>query len=180
MSSTLLIVISPFVLQALITFFDEFYFHHKRGLPLWERIGHPLDTLTVLACYVFLKTHSFSEGNLAIYLGLVGFSCLFITKDEFVHHENSNAPEQWLHSVLFILHPIVLLSMLFTWVAPESISFITIKDQQVFQTFFEGQFYIILLFLSYQIIYWSIPWKQLFQKKQRLTMTTTTTSVKIG
>jgi len=25
---------------------DEFYFHRRRGLPRWERLAHPLDTMT--------------------------------------------------------------------------------------------------------------------------------------
>ncbi|HWU42647.1 MAG TPA: hypothetical protein VN132_04380, partial [Bdellovibrio sp.] len=42
------------ILQGSIMLIDEFFFHHKRGLPRWERIGHPLDTITVLTCLLFL------------------------------------------------------------------------------------------------------------------------------
>ena len=77
---------------------DEFYFHVKRGLPKWERIGHPLDTLTVLACFAFILIFPYSSLNLKIYIGLALFSCVFVTKDEFVHKECCPASEQWLHA----------------------------------------------------------------------------------
>ena len=38
-------------LQGLAMLVDELLFHRRRGLPRWERIGHPIDTLSVLACY---------------------------------------------------------------------------------------------------------------------------------
>ena len=53
-----MIYILPFFLQGLAIFFDEFYFHHRRGLGKWEKVGHPLDTLTVLMAYLFLLFNS--------------------------------------------------------------------------------------------------------------------------
>jgi hypothetical protein len=173
--SFLVLLVAPFILQAGATFFDEFYFHHKRGLDLWERVGHPLDTLTVLACYGFILTNEYSVTNLSIFLGLVLFSCLFITKDEFVHHEQSGAHEQWLHSVLFVLHPIALLALGLYWFKADTTELLSIRELELFRTFIKGQFAIIIVFLTYQILYWSIPWKKLFQKKHQSTTTTTTT-----
>jgi hypothetical protein len=180
MSNTLLLLFSPFILQIAITFFDELYFHRKRGLPLWEVIGHPLDTLTVLACYAFIMIQAPTAANFNIYIGLAIFSCLFITKDEFVHHENSGAIEQWLHSVLFILHPLVLIVLGLSWFSPESTIFITSADSLILKTFIDYQFLMTILFLTYQTLYWSIPWKKFFQRKQASTMITTTISAKIG
>lgn len=157
-----------------MTFFDEFYFHHKRGLPLWERIGHPLDTLTVIGCYAFILMNDASPKNLAIYLGLVIFSCLFITKDEFVHSENSGPTEQWLHSVLFVLHPFCLISLLGYWYGAEFPKFLDAKDMILFSSFIKTQTIIITVFLTYQILYWSVPWKKLFQGKYKSTTSTTT------
>ncbi len=37
----------PFALQTCCMAVDEVHFHRQRGLPRWERLGHPLDTLTV-------------------------------------------------------------------------------------------------------------------------------------
>jgi hypothetical protein len=57
----------PVALQMLCMTLDEFYFHWQRELPRWERLGHPLDTLTVLGCYVWL---------LIVPPGAVGAQCL--------------------------------------------------------------------------------------------------------
>jgi len=100
----------PMILQGIAITFDELYFHRRRGLPLWERIGHPIDTLFVLFCYLFilLNLNEPTETNIKIYAVLCIFSCLLITKDEFIHTEKCEAMENWLHSILFILHPITL------------------------------------------------------------------------
>lgn len=94
---------------------DEFYFHQRRGLGRWERIGHPLDTLSVLFFYLFLILFSPSEGAVLVAIGIGIFSSTLITKDEFVHSKECGAGEQWLHSLLFVLHPLVLLSALMLW-----------------------------------------------------------------
>ncbi len=133
----------PFAMQGTLMFFDEFYFHRKRGLPLWERIGHPLDSLTVLACYVFIYFAPFSERNIWIYVGLCIFSCVFVTKDEFVHQSRCQASENWLHAMLFILHPVTFLSAGILWKNNVSIELI------------EFQSIVIFMFMMYQIIYWS-------------------------
>ncbi len=138
----------PFALQGLAMLFDEFYFHHRRGLGLWERIGHPLDTSTVLACYLFIFTQAYSVENLKIYIALTAFSCLFITKDEWVHKDVSSAQENWLHAILFVLHPICFLAAGYVW-----------KDQ-LDANFLKIQSLVIFLFMIYQILYWSISWKK--------------------
>jgi hypothetical protein len=180
MSLGLILLISPFLLQAGATFFDEFYFHHKRGLPLWERLGHPLDTLTVLACFSFVLFNDPTKVNILIYVGLALFSCLFITKDEFIHHEESTAAEQWLHSVLFVLHPVTLLSLSLYWFESITSNILLEGGHQLFQSFIKGQSIITVIFLTYQILYWSIPWKKFLQGKHQSTTTTTTISEKIG
>jgi len=81
-----LLLLLPALLQMLAMAVDEFVFHRRRGLPRWERLGHPLDTLTAAACYGWLAFAPPSESStLGVYVGLCAFSCLFITKDEFVH-----------------------------------------------------------------------------------------------
>ena len=64
---------------------DEFYFHRQRGLPRWERIGHPLDTLTVLACYACALFLPATANYILLFVGIGIFSCCFVTKDEFIH-----------------------------------------------------------------------------------------------
>jgi hypothetical protein len=133
----------PFILQGGAMFADEFYFHHKRRLPLWEKIGHPLDTITVLICYLFLLLAPPTETNIFLYSGLALFSCLFVTKDEFVHAKECSPGEHWLHAVLFILHPIILGFAGWMWF------------RQIEKSFLFGQSILTGVFLIYQIIYWS-------------------------
>ena len=136
------LLILPIILQAIAMFFDELYFHRKRGLPLWEQIGHPLDTLSVIFCYSFLVFQVPSELNTKIYIGLCAFSCFFITKDEFVHTEKCEAAENWLHAVLFVLHPITFLAAGIIW------------EKNLNSFFLKTQFVVLVVVMLYQIIYW--------------------------
>jgi hypothetical protein len=145
---TKVILFTPFVLQALSMFIDELYFHRKRGLGLWERIGHPLDTITVLICFLFLVVMPYSETNLLIYTGLAFFSSLFVTKDEFVHAKLCEPAENWLHAVLFILHPICFVSAALLWKGNENANFLI------------AQSVVLAVVLVYQIFYWSFIWKK--------------------
>lgn len=141
-----LLMLLPFLIQAIAIGIDEVYFHIKRDLPKWERIGHPLDTLSVLACFLFVLLMPDSPLNFKIYLGLAILSCLFITKDEFVHKHHCPAGEQWLHALLFVNHSIVLTVLAFLW-----------SDMETWiRTFLWVQTAGIFLFLLYQIIYWNI------------------------
>jgi len=67
---------------------------------------------------------------------------LIITKDEFVHAEECEPSEQWLHSVLFIIHPVALYGLWFAWM-------------NSFNTIIQIQAAIIFVFMMYQIIYWN-------------------------
>lgn len=132
------------MIQALAMLVDEGWCHRRRGLPRWERIGHPLDTLTMALCYGWLAfTQPTTAHAIAIYAGLALFSCLFITKDEFVHAKRCTAIEMWLHAVLFVVHPIVLIAfgLAWWWGAPAWL--------------FGLQLGITLAFASYQVLYWS-------------------------
>ena len=154
----------PFVLQALLIVLDEGVFHVKRGLPLWEKRGHPLDTLTVLLCLGFVLFVPFSKSNLFVYSTLALFSTVFVTKDEFVHSEYCKPTEQWLHALLFTLHPITLLIAGFIWpvahgfeVAPWISDWL--NNPEGLFLFLLGQFILMTLFFLYQIIFWNILWK---------------------
>lgn len=136
----------PFAFHAIIMVIDE-VIHEKRGLLKWERRGHPLDTLTVIACFSFIQFVSYGPTSEMIYLALAIFSTLFITKDEWVHHKECDAFEQWLHSLLFILHPIVL--------------FIAYKFWQTnkFKWFLDGLPIVTTILFLYQVLRWNIFWK---------------------
>jgi 2-polyprenyl-6-hydroxyphenyl methylase/3-demethylubiquinone-9 3-methyltransferase len=109
------LLIAPVALQGAAMLVDEAVCHRRRGLPRWERIGHPLDTLTLVACLAWLLATRPSPGTLAAYVGLAAFSTLFVTKDEPVHARLCRGGEQWLHAVLFALHPIVLAAAGAAW-----------------------------------------------------------------
>jgi hypothetical protein len=102
------VFVVAFAAQAAAMAVDECRFHRRRGLPRWERIGHPLDTITVLACYGWLVAMPPSRPMLFVYGGLVAFSSLFVTKDEPLHARRCTPGEHWVHALLFVIHPIVL------------------------------------------------------------------------
>jgi 2-polyprenyl-6-hydroxyphenyl methylase / 3-demethylubiquinone-9 3-methyltransferase len=134
----------PIVLQGVTMVIDEGWFHRKRGLPRWERIGHPLDTLTIVLCLAWLlATTPESPAAVPVYVGLAVFSTLFITKDEAIHAGRCSPGEHWLHAVLFVLHPIVLAAFAYLW----WIGAIGLLM---------GQLGIAIAFMAYQVIYWSL------------------------
>ena len=154
----------PFALQAIGMVFDEGYFHIRRGLPLWERIGHPIDTLSVLVCMGFILFVPFSTTALVIYIALASFSSILVTKDEFVHKEHCPATENWLHAVLFTLHPITLTSAGFMWPVVQGVEVTPwiarwLNQPEALRLFLQMQFGTMALFLCYQILFWNVIWK---------------------
>ncbi len=159
-----ILALIPFVIQAVSMVFDEGYFHIRRGLPLWERIGHPIDTLSVLICMGFVLFVPFSKGALILYLLLAIFSSLLVTKDEFVHKHHCPASENWLHAILFTLHPITLAAAGFMWPViqgSEVSDWIAkwLNEKEKLHLFLEMQFGLMALFLLYQIFFWNVLWK---------------------
>src|SRR5262245_66006812 len=67
-----------FPLQMIFIAVDEIHFHRRRGLPRWERLGHPLDTLTVLACFVWLLSNVQILFSLDGYVTFGLFSLFFV------------------------------------------------------------------------------------------------------
>ncbi|MBI3652928.1 MAG: hypothetical protein HY231_18030 [Acidobacteria bacterium] len=154
----------PFAAQMLCMLFDEFYFHWQRKLPRWERLGHPLDTLTVLMCWSVILLVPPTAGAITLYAGLSLFSCLFVTKDEWVHQAYCPAGEHWLHAVLFVLHPLLLISAALLWPtlhAPNAaaVAFGWIRYEGFEGTFFAVNSLLTLLFGFYQLLYWNVIWK---------------------
>jgi hypothetical protein len=155
------ILLVPIGLQMVCMAFDEIHFHRGRGLPRWERIGHPLDTLTVLLCLLWLVFVPPSTGAVAAYVGLSICSCLFVTKDEGVHLSYCRVTEQRLHAVLFTLHPVVLLSSGLLWPAAHGI-----RDGMPGWIRYTGGEHVFLISLCavvfgfglFQFVYWNLLW----------------------
>ncbi|NGX37082.1 MAG: hypothetical protein K1000chlam2_00232 [Chlamydiae bacterium] len=160
-----LLILIPFIVQALVIGFDEYYFHIKRGLPLWERIGHPIDTLSIMAALLFVLLVPYSDANLKWYIGLAVFSCLMVTKDEWVHKHHCPAAEHWLHALLFINHPIVLTGTGIIWwiltghTAPRWMQH-WLDQPTALHTLLVAQMVFVSLFFLYQVIYWNFIWKE--------------------
>ena len=133
-------------IQTVIMVIDEFYHHRRRGLPQWEKWGHPLDTLSVLSVFIsfiLAKPPLPGENTPNWLVGLMIFSCLFITKDEWVHHRHSTAAEQWLHSILFMIHPLVFICAWWVW-----------KEEGA-QWIHRAQAVALGGFAFYQLVYWN-------------------------
>ncbi len=139
--------------------FDELYFHRKRGLDRWERVGHPFDTLSVVLCIAWLVLASPSRSHLAVYAGLSAFSCLLITKDEPVHTRRCGPGEHWVHAFLFVVHPISLASLALLWTsvhpAPDLPSLPPIPYAGLLVA---GHLVVAASFCLYQTLYWNLPW----------------------
>lgn len=158
------LILIPFIVQALAIGFDEYYFHIKRGLPLWERIGHPIDTFSVFSCFLFVLLVPYSAVALKWYIGISVFSCLMVTKDEWVHKHHCPGSEHWLHALLFINHPIILTSVGLIWAAlsESAPSWIQqwLSQPESLHTMLVMQAVSAALFFSYQVIYWNFIWKE--------------------
>jgi hypothetical protein len=145
----------PVISQMLAMFADEFIFHHRRGLPRWERIGHPLDTLSAALCYGWLVVVPATAPHaLSVYVGLCAFSCVLITKDEFVHARLCEPSEAWLHAVLFVLHPLVFLALGMVWASADSAWLL------------KAELLLTVGFAAYQLGYWTL-WRPRWSKNLR-------------
>ncbi|MFQ3582451.1 hypothetical protein J8C06_03160 [Chloracidobacterium validum] len=142
---------APFLIQGAAMLVDEFWFHRRRGLGRWERVGHPLDTLTVLLCYAIALFVPYSPDRLPWYAGCAIFSMLFVTKDEFVHAKACSAEEHWLHALLFGLHPVTLAAAALIWMDLPS-------GAAAGRGFLAGTFALVMGFGLYQVLYWNF-WK---------------------
>lgn len=152
----------PLVLQTLLMVVDEFYFHQKRGLPKWERIGHPLDTITVIAPLLYSLLVKFSGQTAIVYIGLALFSCIFIVKDEIIHKDICSRMEMILHGLLFVLHPLVFLGTYIFWqrggveLFGQRLDFSIIIFIQLIMT---------TSFLIYQVLYWGIIYGSIHKQR---------------
>jgi hypothetical protein len=139
--------LAPFVLQGMVMTVDEFYCHRRRELKKWERWGHPVDTLVFAACFGYLLSVPPSEQSLMAYAALSAFSCLMISKDEWQHRELCSGFENWLHSLLFILHPVVLIWAGYLWWNQSGLWALPLALASA------------LIFFLYQTVYWNV-WRR--------------------
>lgn len=153
------LVMGVFVVQGLLMFVDEFYFHRRRGLGRWEIWGHPVDTCSVLLLYGVALFAPLTISWVLVFLGLAIFSQLLITKDEWVHTRECEASENWLHALLFGVHPLVSLAIFMLWnlragsevVLPQSLW----GSLAGIELLLPGMAVLTTLTLLHQILYWN-------------------------
>ena len=152
----------PLSIQAIAMGFDELHFHRRRGLDRWERLGHPLDTMTLLACLAWILFAPPTKGHAVVYAALAAVSCLFITKDEFVHTTTCGPAEHWLHALLFVVHPVVLLTYAWLWPSLYGGStvgaWIDAPSPWFARSAIWAAFAATSGFCVYQLTYWNAPW----------------------
>jgi hypothetical protein len=133
----------PLAVQGTLLLLDEVIFHWKRGLGRWERLGHPLDTLSLFVCFVYALSTPLTERSQLLFFCLALFSCLFVTKDEWVHARECVAGEHWLHALLFCVHPLVLAGLYLAWQREE-------------RSWIEMAVVLLGTFFIYQILFWNV------------------------
>ncbi len=160
---TAIVCVVPLSIQAIAMGFDELHFHRLRGLDRWERLGHPLDTLTLLACLVWILVAPPTSDDAVVYAALATVSCLFITKDEFVHTTACGPAEHWLHALLFVVHPVVLLTYAWLWPAlhggaSAAGAWVALPAPSFARSAVWTAFAATAGFCVYQLTYWNGPW----------------------
>lgn len=140
------------IVQGFAILLDEFFFHIRRPMPKWERLGHPLDTGLVIGCLLFLYFFDRTPLTENIYIGLAVLSCICVTKDEWVHRKYCSAEEMWLHAVLFMMHPLVLFTAFREWE--------TARPLFLLLSLAVGVFFI------YEVVYWNFVEPKLKRNRQ--------------
>jgi hypothetical protein len=158
-------LVAPLPIQGVAMLYDELHFHRARGLGRWERIGHPLDTVTMLACVAWALAVEPTPRAAGVYAALAIVSCLFVTKDEVVHARSCTAGEHWLHAILFLVHPVILVSLALLWLAahrarPDGATLAwRLPDSVTALRILTWQFAGTAAFGLYQAAYWNLPWR---------------------
>jgi hypothetical protein len=138
--------------QGVLMLVDEFGFHRRRDMPRWERLGHPVDTLSVLAPVLLALLLPPEKPWVVLFVALAIFSSLLVTKDEAVHSRLCSAGEQWLHAVLFLLHPLVFAAVWILWKEGEGV-------------WVALQAALTAGFFAWQLLYWNGPWAPTWRRR---------------
>jgi 2-polyprenyl-6-hydroxyphenyl methylase/3-demethylubiquinone-9 3-methyltransferase len=105
--------------QGMLMFLDETVYHRARGLGEWESWGHMADSAffaAALSLPAYVAPSPFGE---RAYLVMALLSTLLVTKDEWIHARECGGTEQWVHALLFALHPCVLFAVGALWARGE-------------------------------------------------------------
>ncbi len=107
--------------QAGVMLIDEAVHHRRRGLGVWEARGHVLDSLVFTAALAPAALLAPTRGAALLFAALAVASSLLATKDEWIHAGECVPMEHWVHSLLFVLHPCVLIAVGALWSRGEGV-----------------------------------------------------------
>jgi 2-polyprenyl-6-hydroxyphenyl methylase/3-demethylubiquinone-9 3-methyltransferase len=107
--------------QAALMFVDEGAFHRVRRLGEWESWGHVADSALFAAALAPAALLAPNLGASVVYAVLAVVSAVMVTKDEWIHTRECEAAENWVHALLFALHPCVLISIGALWARGEGV-----------------------------------------------------------
>ena len=105
-----------------------------------------MDTLAFASCLIFLRLAAPTSANFWIYAGLATLSSLLISKDEWQHKELCDGLENWLHALLFTIHPVALIWAGWLWWSQSIYAAETLFAAMIMS----------LGFFFYQTIYWNL------------------------
>jgi 2-polyprenyl-6-hydroxyphenyl methylase/3-demethylubiquinone-9 3-methyltransferase len=105
--------------QGALMVLDEGIFHRARGLGEWESWGHAADSAAFAAALALPAYCAPTAPAGYLYAAGALVSTLLVTKDEWIHARECGGAEQWLHALLFALHPCVLLAVGALWARGE-------------------------------------------------------------
>jgi O-antigen/teichoic acid export membrane protein len=148
--------------HGMIMCLDEFYFHHKRKLPKWERLGHPVDTLFFFSCFLIVLFFPMTKLTVILFFILSFISSLIIVKDEFIHAKCCCIKENYLHALLFVFHPILLIILFLSWSSFTNSYFSGLENFNsiIVKNIIYFQFVTTVLFFIYQIVFWNFIYKE--------------------
>ncbi|MCB0392744.1 MAG: hypothetical protein KDD58_15750 [Bdellovibrionales bacterium] len=146
MSNSLLFLI---ILHVIIFHIDEYYFHRKRVLCRKEVLGMFLDGALYLPPLIIASFTSHSPFWKTTFITFSILSCISISKNEWFYNSDLTRPERWVHSLLYILHPILLYSFYQSWVDNYFVQNLNFWMVQIIYLGFGVKT------LTHQLIYWN-------------------------
>lgn len=96
-------------MQGILLLYDDVVLHRRRGLPRWERAGHPIDAF-FFSLPIAIAAFGGPTTPSGVYWTLSFLSCIIILKDEWVHVGRIGALEATIHAALFVIHPVTLVA----------------------------------------------------------------------
>jgi hypothetical protein len=111
------LVLSPLVWlgHGVLTLYDELWLHRRRRLGSWEARAHLAATALIVVLELGVFFLAPSPGRMFAYFVLAVASSLSITLEEKLHARVCPPIEHWVHALLFMLHPLALLTIGVCW-----------------------------------------------------------------